>query len=653
MSELDELLTIEEALDQQYSTRLADYASFEPLQTQATQTIFAPTTTTTTTMSATQGLKIMPQLDSASRSGPDLSCATKDQSYYVLVLSLLPLWINLILILTLILLSFHRNFRATKVYDNCTKRNAHYVYYVEIRTGDSSTNYNRRRTTLTIDLFDEQGQMLARIAIPGYMIFGRLDTPVTALEDDRFFELRVTRFWLYRSIKFTKIKTIKISHNCMEHDARVMFYAMEVRSSDKETARTFFPVMSYISSYGATNKPNASFDAEPTGSISLIGGPVDDSTSLNDRLVLLDYCLLIHISLAMSVYMISQHCYVTRLETYVDSIYQGLGVGATIFVVVIGVALLFRFVIKKNYALQMASGYWAVAYYASYGGLLLLSTSFWIFGVVDDNRFRCSTHSKNLSVAIVMAVAELLILEALAYMVGWFYSLLCMPQREPLALLDDSMLQLTEPPPTSGAIAAAAPPPPPPPPTTPKSRSRSKEQQNTRSSSKHGSKRKTQPRSPALIGPPPPLPLPGGAYPGYAPINPIAMYKTVYDQQITSYQPQALSNPYQAASQDTGIPAYPFGAGRAMSPGGAGVGAAMPSVHTQVTQGTVGAPSPIKPTDKKPTSQDSTGSDYFHHVMKNKGNVRSISQYGELLKHKKLKDLAPKNAKTLNKQPPQ
>lgn len=541
-------------------------------------------------------------------------CFDKETSVWLLIVSLLPLWIILTIIIILLLMSFNDSMRATKVYDNCTKRNAHYVYFVELRTGDSSTSYNRKRTNIMIDLFDENQNSLARVAIPGYMIFGRLEQPNSALEDDKFFELRVTRFWLYRATRFKKVNTIRVTHNGTESDSRIMVYGLEIRSADEGNYKTFFPVMSYISSYGPTNKPNTFFASENNGSIAFIGGTQDDSTSLNPRISSLDYNLFAHLAIGTTIFLISRHTF-ERLDkgdpkdkrepSPMSSVFSGLLIGLIVFIFTLVVALVFRYVLKYYYAQRMGSGPWAIGYYVTYTILLLTSTGLWIFSVIDDARFHCAYDVRLIGITIIVALAEWFIFSAIAFLVGWFISIFRSRAMDQYVLPDENAL-------AEQAISTQ-------PPLSVESKPRLDTK--TRHSRSH-SKQRTRNNRHKSISPVPYYTTPYGPN-QLDKQSPYSPYKTA-NYGTTYPTPSAPTvSPFQQTQQmpePNTIP-YPFQVTTmGVNP--------MNTYNNPVTLQTLGS-------RKKTNSQESTGSNYYHQLMKNKGGVKSISQYGELLSHKK------------------
>lgn len=497
------------------------------------------------------------------------------KNYAAAVFTLIPLWILIAIMIMLLILTFHRNMRSIKVYDNCTKRNAHFVYFVELRTGECSETYNQRRTQLMIDLFDENQATLARLAIPGYLIYGRKDQLASHLDDDKFSELRVTRFWLYRAVRFKGISTIRITHNCLEPDARIMVFGLEIRSCEEDRYKTFFPIMSYISAYGPTNKPNTSFDVDSNGTISLIGGTKEDSNSISARLSALDHCLLIHITMSLCFLMGVADIYHNPTNSSVAAIYNGLLGGLIIFFVVLTISLVLRFIIKYYHALHMYSGVWAFAYYTIYAICLIISTVVWLNTTYYYYSRVCVIVYRPVTLSVIMSILESFTLLAVAYIIITLSLQIWGPASDRIVGAEDSIpINMSN----SRKDRSV---------TDSKIRSMSKPQQQQQN---------YMPNTGATHSP--------------AARSPFKSIGTAYTNQPN------LPVHHQATS----------------TPPAPGAIQPLTSYHTQLT--TLGGPG--QNTLKKTGSQESTGSNYYRHVMTNKGFIKSISQYGEALKQKKL-----------------
>lgn len=522
---------------------------------------------------------------------------TRRGTYLSLIITIVPLWITSTIFIVFLLLFFHKSLRSTKVYDNCTKKNGHYIYFVEIRTGNSSPTYNGRKTTITIDLFDDNQSTLAHIAIPGYLIFGRKVSPIAPIDDDRYPDLHVTRFWLYRSTRFRKISSIRVSHNCNESDARIMVFGVEIRSTDKDIFRTFFPVMTYISSYGPTNKPNAIFEPELNTSISAIGGSQIDSFSLTKKLSWLDYSLLVHVLLSI-ILALSRHKFFQGLnDPNIAAVHEGLLIGSISFVLVFLLALFLRFIIKGNYALNMGTGPWATIYFSFFGIILTLSTSAWIYNAVSAYKDICPSEYTNWIITLSSAIGVTSMLTVLTYMISWLIFTVFPKNPEPIFHEENSgghELSSRERPPSIGKASGSRPQSSGIPPTA----------QATPTTSWPQTLNSNQP--PPYMSTAPPYQPPPNPYPQPPPIPPalnLPVYKTMHT---------ALAPPYgyemnQSAGQNSSNQPITY--------------APQTTTSSKAT--------------KKMKSTESTGSTYYHQLMKNKGGVKSISQYGELMKQKK------------------
>lgn len=511
----------------------------------------------------------------------------RQEAYLSIIINVVPLWVISTIFIVFLLLFFHKSLRSTRVYDNCSKKNAHFVYFVEIRTGDSSSSYNRRRTTLTIDMFDDNQTTLARIAIPGYLIFGRKESPTPVIDDDRYFELRITRFWLYRATKFKRVSTIRITHNCPEPDAKIMVYGLELRSGERDKYKTFFPVMSYISSYGSTSRPNACFDYEPANSISALGGSQIGSSPISERLSCMDHILLIHVSLSICFFLSSAYQLTKHEEPIVASIYEGLFDGLLSFGLTSSLALTLRYVVKTKYAINMAMGTWAFAYYLLIAATIIGSTALWIYTSIYSYQHICSDHYGDWLFNLFVAISEVMLLATLVYMIYWLISLICPRHSDPYLMPED--ISNTD---------------------------RSSKNRYSSQTKIHGQQIAT--KQPYMSG---------SNQPTNWPNSPVSMtYVMPHSGYPTTAYPQPLVlgtpmvNPAGYKTVQTGY-SNPFILDGTQS---AGVNPQPITYNAQTSS-----------KGKKLGSNESTGSTYYHQLMKNKGGVKSISQYGELIKQKK------------------
>lgn len=540
-----------------------------------------------------------------------------------IIITVLPLWAILTTLIVFVLLAFHKNLRVTKIYDNCTKQNAQFIYHIEIRTGDTSATYNRRKTTITIDMFDDSQTTLARIAIPGHVIFGRKDSPVATLEDDKYYELRVTRLWLYRASKLKKVSTIRLTHSCGELEARIMVYGVEIRSNEPDRHKLFFPVMSYITAYGCANKPNACFDIEPAGKISAIGGLASDTSSISEQLTLVDYTLLAYLFSSIVFFLSTYNLIADSFKESSSAAYKGAILGACCFVGVLGFGLILRYVVKKRFTLALGTGVWAIVYYAICIAILVVSTIFWIYTTIIAYRSICPSQFNMWLLTISVAVVESIGLAVICSIIVWTIQILNPRHTEHYILPDDATAyqQL-------GEVGASLP--------KGKSQYRQNISKQTAQQQAHmptilapstGASGSHQ--APWQMGPPPPGTVPMQfvvSHTGYPPSAPnIYGQPMLYNSMIT---PPVTYKTYQNA-----YPGYEAG----QLPGQYYAPPHLAQQQQPVTyqQQISGGGSSGKPF-KKIGSNESTGSTYYQQLMKNKGGVKSISQYGELLRQKKI-----------------
>lgn len=533
----------------------------------------------------------------------DNNC-NRERAFISIIITIIPSWAILTTLIVFALLSFHRNLRSTKVYDDCSKANAQYVYYLDLRTGDTSSSYNKRRTTLTIDMFDDNQATLARIFIPGHVIFGRKDAPIIPIEDEKFSDLRVTRFWLYRATKLKKVTTIRLTHSCTELDARIMVYAVELRTDEPERFRLFFPVMSYISVYGATNKPSTCFDAEPLGYMSAIGGHLSDQASFDEHLTWLDMNILLNLAASIVYYLTGQ--VLMRASTkneLLQFVYSGLIGGIIAFFITLVLGLAHRYIIRQNYALRLGQGYWSYTYYAYNIILLIAASILWIVTAVNTFKNLCPEQHLLWILSICIGFAVTIIASALSYGVNYIIHMLNPPYLEQYVVPDDLV---------------------------PSEPSKSRQQTHFRHNLSE-TKRALTP----VYGLPTQAQMANlgqvpvhNAYPNQPPIYSFQPYSQHQNAPpLLSYHDPSVIPPTVAKSDRL------IGMNRRLGEQSKPQ-ATNPELATlnQQVGNTEGKSGP-----KKVGSSESTGSNYYQQLIKTKGGVKSISQYGELLKQKKVK----------------
>lgn len=534
-------------------------------------------------------------------------CTSKDRSYLAIIITILPLWAILTTLIVFVLLSFHRNLRATKVYDNCTKNNSKFIYHVEIRTGETSITYIKRKTIISIDIFDENLSTVARIAVPGHVIFGKRNKPSSVIEDDKYPELRITRFWLYRQSKLKRVSTIRLTHSCPEPEAKIMVYGIQIKGDSIED-RLFFPIMSYISAYGSATKPNVCFDYEPTGTISAMGGSQTDSSSLNGQLSWVDLILLMYLLFSLIFYISSLDMISNSLEDYSQACIKGVVVGAIGYMIVFVLGLFFRYIIKQNYSIKIGTGFWAIVYYSFCIAMIIISTVLWILTTIRSYKLICPDDYSVWLVAIVLAITLSACLTLLIASISWIIQLVN-PKSMEQYLFPDEQLLSQEPGSKSHATQVRY----------------------------HQGSLKAPLMSPMTFGhqqnqagwqgnqvPIQYLPYQGGnIYSQPLMMNPMLngpSYKTLQTTYNNNYEPQI---------QTIGLPQQN-----------------QPTYHQQTAASPSGKPGTPA---KKIGSNESTGSSYYQQLMKNKGGVKSISQYGELLRQKKAANKQAAAPKMLNK----
>lgn len=599
-----------------------------------------------------------------------------DQAYLSIVITVLPLWAMLTTILVFIMIQYHRSNRATKIYDNCNKASALYVYHLELRTGDTSATYNRRRASITVDMFDDNQNTLARITIPGHVIFGRRENPISPVlnlmsDNERFSELRCVRLWLYRAVRLKKVNTIRITHSCLEQDARIMIYGLQIRSVEADRKKQFFPIAHYISAYGSMAKPNASFDCDPTGSISYLGGKLSDQTSmLGEQLTFVDYALSIFIFLASNFYLSTYDFPTGSFENSAQASHKGVILGVVCFLIIFAIALVIKYIIRRGYDEDLGTGVWSYIYFGTYFIIICLATTLWIYTAIIGYQI-CTYYYNYWLISICVAIAVGFGLFLMTSLASWLAQVCLVGHPEPYLIPDELLLdqpqttnqQTINQQSISNKVSKHL---------ATKQQLRSIRQQQSIRDASQQQQQQTQAAWPvqqqqpanfvASYGPHQNLYATGAAQQHTTfgtpitqhvamisptnnatpttPVLPTTYKTTIYhgqQQQQLNMDTQYPGNNAYVTYQNQ--PSSPPQLGTTTTTAAAVAAIKSPTYHQQTQmptnttgQATIGGG--IKAT-KKIGSNESTGSTYYQQLMKNKGGVKSISQYGELMKQQK------------------
>lgn len=548
------------------------------------------------------------------------TCHNRQSSYIAIIVTVLPLWAILTALISFVLLSFHKNLRSTKIYDNCVKSTASHVYLVEIRTGETSPNYHKRRAALTVDMFDDNQNVLTRIAIPGHIIFGRRDQPVPIIEDDKYADLRVTRFWLYRAARLRHLSTIRLTHTSPEPEARIMVYGLQLTSCDVQPHKLFFPVTNFITAYGSVAKPNAIFDIEAIGSISAYGGEQSDSMIVSEHLSWIDTTLLLYILLGtIALANCRDILFPFSLKTWMAALYKGLAVGPGVYIAVLVYACILRYLIKSNYAHNLGVGTWSLVYHSSSALLFVVSTVIWVYLIIETYKELCPDFYSYWLMSVGASMLVCAVLQLATTVLGWMLALLSTRPADAVAVVDNDIAY--------------------------------KSGEHTGSRSRTISYGRPAPPGGYYVQPLGPAKITYGFQPQQPPTNswPMASTQLPPPAVIMPNNNWQTNSPFMnyktmhtAFTAATVTPPSPGGYAQpqtqTVNPGGSYPNHTVGGTSAQI-QGLT-----TKAAGKRVGSRESTGSSYYQQLMKNKGGVKSISQYGELLRQKKPSKILKKTS---------
>lgn len=318
--------------------------------------------------------------------------------------------------------------------------------------------------------------------------------------------------------------------------------------------------------------------------ISVVIGRSSDLYSTSELLTYIDQVVLVY---SFSSFVLFMSTFNLLEKSFKDSgiaTFKGLLVGLVCFAITLTFGIILRCIIRRYYSLKLGTGSSAIIYYV-YNALMISSaSSLWIYATFIAYKKICSQDYSRWLLTICVAIVEGIVLSILCSVIAWIIQLPRYTEQQQNIFPDDTytgpqdiMLSKSI---SYKTVAGKQSPP---------------GMMNSVPIQQQGSWPGAGPGMQLQYYPPP----------GYHPL-----YTVVPQTDFKSYP-----HSYQIDAQMPAVPYY----------------TSQPS-PTQIQQQV--PPAPTGPKLRKMKSNESTGSNYYKQVMKNKGGVTSISQYG-LLKPKK------------------
>lgn len=201
------------------------------------------------------------------------SCSQDDTSFKSVILTLtIPLWTFITLNLLIFIIHYLRSLQYFKLYDKCTKKNAHFRYDFQLVVGKYSLNYNCTESHIIIDLLDNQLISVMTIQVPGSTIFN--DNSVFMYSHSRH-NMRSVSFTIYRKHPIKDVKSIRIAHSCNNPESRLMIHGANCYDATNGENK-FFPITSIVKYRGTQWALNTTFEAKSDTSFSKFGCGIHD-----------------------------------------------------------------------------------------------------------------------------------------------------------------------------------------------------------------------------------------------------------------------------------------------------------------------------------------------------------------------------------------
>jgi hypothetical protein len=380
---------------------------------------------------------------------------------------------------------------------------------------------------------------------------------------------------------------------------------------------------------------------------------------ISEHLSLVDYTLLVYFNFALVFYMST---FEVLHESYVKATlatFKGAIIGGVCFIITLLLGLMMRYAIKYQYSMHVGTGVWNYIYHITNISIMVIGTGFWIFSTLKAYDEICSNHYAIWGLSLGVADGAGFTLTIMCQLFFWLLANCLAGEVEQFVLPEDSGQTVSTQQQTVNHYDQDA----------DRNRDRQDQQQvvqggeHAAKTHRHSSARQQAPTvSPSAL------------------LMPTAGASTVTGMSPWQQQQQGQQGPMQPMGMPQAYSPYPvYMQGGPTSPGAGGYKPAgytgnpydtagqhyhqqqtqqqqaqqLPTLHHTVQGPTspanyhqqMGATTPTGTTTnsgrtkrtKKTGSNESTGSTYYQQLMKNKGGVKSISQYGELMKQKKNK----------------
>lgn len=315
------------------------------------------------------------------------TCSQDESSFELVILTLtIPLWTFIILNLLILIIHYVRSLQYFKLYDKCTKKNAHFRYDFQFVVGKYSLNYNCSESHIIIDLLDNQLISVMTIQVPGTTIFN--DSSVFMYSHSRH-NMRAVSFTIYRKHPIKDVKSIRIAHSCNNPESRLMVHGINCYDATNGENR-FFPITSIVKYRGTQWALNTTFEAKNDTSFSKFGCGIYDPFGVTiwpTYLELVYFIFLIWCSVFFFGYLIP----VTKFNSIPLHALVVSAISAALLI--ISSAIHFRLIKFHIMDQHYEAGPWLFLKIVSMTTILLINLIFWSISLLQINE--CKELSKD------------------------------------------------------------------------------------------------------------------------------------------------------------------------------------------------------------------------------------------------------------------
>lgn len=348
-----------------------------------------------------------------STSNSSSNCPSKETSFELVIFALtIPLWTFITINLILFLIHYLRYLQYFRLYDRCTRKNAHFRYDFRLVVGKYSSNYARYDSHLIVDLLDNSLISNMTIQVPGTTIFN--DNFIFTYSRSRG-ELRTVTFSIYKKHPIKDVKSIRIAHSCSNQDSRLFVFGLNLYDVSNSENK-FFPITSIVKNRATQWALNTSFEAKNEFNFTKLGCETYDPFGISAWPTYMELVVIIFFiwcSTFFFGYIITVSSFSSNIPLHaltISSITAG-------FVALIGFLYL-RFIKAHIIDEHYEAGFWLLTKTLTIAAIILTSVLFWSFALGQVNE--CKKASEDWLISSVSSGTLLTVLLIIIFLITRF-----------------------------------------------------------------------------------------------------------------------------------------------------------------------------------------------------------------------------------------